>query len=106
MSSKANPGTSRHAAGSNRSETIDPLCCMARCYLQPMRGLQIFGVPGLPEITAGTDLAALIVGASRSADAELHDGDIVVVTSKIVAKAEGRTLELADVQPSPFAVEW
>ena len=36
----------------------------------------------------------------------LVDGDVVVVTSKIVSKAEGRTVELADVEPSPFAREW
>ena len=41
-----------------------------------------------------------------AAGTPLADGDIVVVTSKIVSKAEGRTVELADVEPSPFAVEW
>lgn len=45
----------------------------------------VTGVPGLPEITAGDDLAALL--AER---ADLRDGDIVVVSSKIVSKAEGR----------------
>ncbi len=46
----------------------------------------VTGVPGLPEVTAGTDLAALIADAVP----DLHDGDILVVTSKIVSKAEGR----------------
>jgi coenzyme F420-0:L-glutamate ligase / coenzyme F420-1:gamma-L-glutamate ligase len=45
-------------------------------------------VSGLPEITAGADLAALIAQAA----ADLRDGDILVVTSKIVSKAEGRVL--------------
>jgi coenzyme F420-0:L-glutamate ligase/coenzyme F420-1:gamma-L-glutamate ligase len=44
-------------------------------------------VPGLPEVTPGDDLAALIAGS-----ASLRDGDVVVVTSKIVSKAEGRLL--------------
>jgi coenzyme F420-0:L-glutamate ligase / coenzyme F420-1:gamma-L-glutamate ligase len=44
-------------------------------------------VPGLPEVTPGDDLAALIAGS-----ASLQDGDVVVVTSKIVSKAEGRLL--------------
>ncbi|MFT3853060.1 MAG: coenzyme F420-0:L-glutamate ligase [Ilumatobacteraceae bacterium] len=71
-----------------------------------MPGLRIFGVPGLPEIEPGTDLSGAIVAAAWAADDPLEDGDVVVVTSKIVSKAEGRTIELADVEPSPFAVEW
>jgi coenzyme F420-0:L-glutamate ligase/coenzyme F420-1:gamma-L-glutamate ligase len=69
-------------------------------------GLQIFGVPGLPEIVEGADLAAMIAEAASDAGMPLANGDIVVVTSKIVSKSEGRTIELASVDPSPFAVEW
>jgi coenzyme F420-0:L-glutamate ligase/coenzyme F420-1:gamma-L-glutamate ligase len=79
---------------------------MARCYVHPVSGVQIFGVPGIPEVTVGTDLAELIATSAATAGSALVDGDIVVVTSKIVSKAEGRTLELSDVEPSPFAVEW
>lgn len=61
----------------------------------------IMPVDGLPEIGPGDDLAAMIADAI-----ELADGDIVVITSKIVSKAEGRSVELADVAPSDFAVEW
>ena len=43
---------------------------------------------GMPEITAGSDLAALVAEAA----ADLRDGDIVVITSKIVSKAEGRVV--------------
>jgi coenzyme F420-0:L-glutamate ligase / coenzyme F420-1:gamma-L-glutamate ligase len=48
----------------------------------------VIPVTGLPEITAGSDLAALIAGTA----ADLRDGDILVVTSKIVSKAEGRVV--------------
>lgn len=44
----------------------------------------VVGVEGLPEVTPGTDLAALLDGV------DLRDGDVVVVTSKVVSKAEGR----------------
>ena len=71
-----------------------------------MTGLQIFGVAGLPEIAVGTDLAAAIADAAVASGSPLADGDVVVVTSKIVSKAEGRTVELADVVPSTFAIEW
>lgn len=63
--------------------------------------LTILPVEGLPEIEAGADLAGLVAG-----HVDLEDGDVVLVTSKIVSKAEGRAVELADVVPSPFAVEW
>jgi coenzyme F420-0:L-glutamate ligase/coenzyme F420-1:gamma-L-glutamate ligase len=50
--------------------------------------LSVTGVPGLPEIGAGDDLAGLIADATP----DLADGDIVVITSKIVSKAEGRVI--------------
>ena len=71
-----------------------------------MSSLQIFGIAGLPEIVDGTDLGLAIIGAAAATGAALTDGDVVVVTSKIVSKAEGRTVELDDVVPSPFALEW
>ncbi|MGI5269275.1 coenzyme F420-0:L-glutamate ligase [Nonomuraea sp. CA-218870] len=52
--------------------------------------LEVFGVPGLGEVRPGDDLAALLAGA------DVRDGDIVVVTSKIVSKAEGRVREAPD----------
>jgi coenzyme F420-0:L-glutamate ligase/coenzyme F420-1:gamma-L-glutamate ligase len=71
-----------------------------------MSGLEIFGIRGVPEIEPGCDLGQLAVQAAASAGTPLHDGDVLIVTSKIVSKAEGRTVELADIEPSPFAVEW
>jgi coenzyme F420-0:L-glutamate ligase/coenzyme F420-1:gamma-L-glutamate ligase len=68
-----------------------------------MTGLQLFPVPGLPEITRGADLAAMVVDAAAAAGTPLASGDIVVVTSKIVSKAEGRVVDLASVEVSPFA---
>jgi coenzyme F420-0:L-glutamate ligase / coenzyme F420-1:gamma-L-glutamate ligase len=53
-----------------------------------MSELTVTGVPGLPEISAGDSLADLIVAASPG----LADGDILVVTSKIISKAEGRVI--------------
>ncbi len=63
-------------------------------------------VHGLPEIAAGADLASLILAAANASGGALHDGDIVVVTSKVVSKAEGRVVHLADVAVSPFAREY
>lgn len=63
--------------------------------------LQIEPVEGLGEILPGTDVAAAICGAFAVAA-----GDVVVVTSKVVSKAEGRFVDLADVDPGPFARGW
>ena len=63
--------------------------------------VMIVPVEGLPEIEPGVDLAPLI-----AQHALLVDGDVVVVTSKIVSKAEGCAVELASVTPSAFAAEW
>jgi coenzyme F420-0:L-glutamate ligase/coenzyme F420-1:gamma-L-glutamate ligase len=66
-----------------------------------MTMLQLIGVEGLPEIEPGADLAALIAAAI-----ELADGDVVVVTSKVVSKSEGAVIELDSVTPSPFAASF
>lgn len=55
-----------------------------------MSKLEAWAPDGLPEVTAGDDLAALVLGATGGG-ADLADGDIVAMTSKVVSKAEGRT---------------
>ena len=71
-----------------------------------MAGLSIFGIQGLPEITPGTDLAASIYDAAQRSGTPLESGDFLVITSKIVSKAEGRIVKLEDVQVSPFARQY
>ncbi len=56
--------------------------------MTPGPAVTVSPVAGLPEVSAGSDLAALIADATR----DLRDGDILVVTSKIVSKAEGRVI--------------
>lgn len=58
-------------------------------------GFSVEGVEGIGEITAGADLAAIIAEATARS-VGLEDGDILVVTSKIVSKAEGRVVEASD----------
>jgi coenzyme F420-0:L-glutamate ligase/coenzyme F420-1:gamma-L-glutamate ligase len=58
----------------------------------PADGYRVWAVPGLPEVTVGDDLAKLIAAAEPG----LADGDVLLVTSKIVSKAEGRTVRAAD----------
>lgn len=65
--------------------------------------VQIIGVPGIPLIETGDDLAMLIARAVEESGERLQDGDVVVVTSKIVSKAEGRWVDLATVEPDEEA---
>ena len=60
--------------------------------------VSITPVEGVPEIREGDDLAALI--AER---ATLENGDVLVVAQKVVSKAEGRVVRLAEVEPSEEA---
>ena len=57
--------------------------------------LEVWAPAGLGEVRPGDDLVAL-VGDLLAADGGVEDGDVVVVTSKIVSKAEGRVVEAAD----------
>ena len=56
--------------------------------------LLVLGIEGLPEIGPGDDLAALI-----AEQAPLAGGDVVVVTQKVVSKAEGRTVRIDPSDP-------
>jgi len=67
--------------------------------------VQIIGVAGMPEVRPDDDLAALILEAARGQGVSIEDGDVLVVTQKIVSKAEGRLVDLRQVEPSPRAQE-
>src|ERR1700735_848498 len=73
-----------------------------------MSSLSAQGLPGLPEIRTGDDLAALIVHAlhaERPLAAPWHDAQVVVIAHKAVSKAEGAMVDFADVKPSARAQE-
>jgi coenzyme F420-0:L-glutamate ligase/coenzyme F420-1:gamma-L-glutamate ligase len=65
--------------------------------------LAIIPVPGVPMVTAGTSLVALVGDAIAAARVGLKDGDVVAICQKIVSKAEGAVVPLAEVVASPFA---
>jgi coenzyme F420-0:L-glutamate ligase/coenzyme F420-1:gamma-L-glutamate ligase len=65
--------------------------------------VRIIGLEGIPEVHAGDDLPAMIVAATRAGGVAIEPRDVLVVTQKVVSKAEGRIVDLASVTPSPFA---
>ena len=68
--------------------------------------VQIIGLKTLPEVRAGDDLARLVAEAAEREGAGLRRGDVVVLAQKIVSKAEGCIVNLAEVTPSPLARAW
>jgi coenzyme F420-0:L-glutamate ligase/coenzyme F420-1:gamma-L-glutamate ligase len=68
--------------------------------------VRIIGIDGIPEVDAGDDLPALIGDAIATSDTGLELGDIVVVTHKIVSKAEGKVVDLTTIEPSALATRW
>ena len=65
--------------------------------------IRIIPIKGIGEISPGVDLGSLIYEALSHQDLILKQGDILVVTQKIVSKAEGRTIHLREIQPSILA---
>lgn len=63
----------------------------------------IVGLDGIPDVRPGDDLTALILDALAASGEALRDGDLLVVTQKIVSKAEGRVVDLRTVEPSDLA---
>lgn len=67
------------------------------------RELRLIALPGIPEVAAGDALSGLLVAAIARAKLTLGNGDVLVLAQKIVSKAEGRKVRLADVTPSTRA---
>jgi coenzyme F420-0:L-glutamate ligase / coenzyme F420-1:gamma-L-glutamate ligase len=70
--------------------------------------LSVLALAGIPEVRLGDDVGALIVAALRQTPGALPlaEDDVVVVTQKIVSKAEGAVVDLTTVEPRPEAVEF
>ena len=65
--------------------------------------LELLALPGIPRVAPGDDLAALILAALARLGRSLEVGDVVVVTSKLVSRAEGRFEDLGAVGPTDEA---
>ena len=67
---------------------------------------RVFAIGGMPEVRDGDDLPGLIADALEAQGTPLETGDVLVVTQKIVSKAEGRVVQLDTVSAGDFAKEW
>jgi coenzyme F420-0:L-glutamate ligase/coenzyme F420-1:gamma-L-glutamate ligase len=67
--------------------------------------LTLVAVPGIPLIRSGDDLSTILIEALAVAGLAPRNQDVLVIAQKIVSKAEGRTVRLAEVRPSARAYE-
>lgn len=67
-----------------------------------MGEVRVLPITGIPEVRAGHDIAGLIIEAALAGPG-IRDGDVLVVTQKVVSKAEGRVVALDAVRPSAAA---
>ena len=65
--------------------------------------IEVIGLTGIPEVSVGDRLSKLIADAATGQRTPIENGDIVVVTQKIVSKAEDRVVRLSGVEPSARA---
>jgi len=67
--------------------------------------IKIIGLTGIPVIRSGDNLTEIILATARRQGVTISNGDVIVITQKIVSKAEGRLINLEKVLPSSFALE-
>ncbi len=67
--------------------------------------LELVALPGIPLVAPGDDLAALILDGLTAAARALSSGDVLLIAQKIVSKAEGRYVDLRQVEPTARARE-
>ncbi len=67
---------------------------------------RVIGVAGIPLVQEGDDLSALVFDAATAQGSPLEDGDALIVTQRIVSKAEGRVRPLDEFEPSAFARDY
>ncbi|PVX26128.1 MAG: coenzyme F420-0:L-glutamate ligase [Candidatus Bathyarchaeum sp.] len=68
-----------------------------------MNKVEVFPITGLPIIQEGDDLALLICQAAEKQGTPIQEGDVIVITHVVVARAEGNVVDLETVTPSEFA---
>jgi coenzyme F420-0:L-glutamate ligase/coenzyme F420-1:gamma-L-glutamate ligase len=70
--------------------------------------IEVLALDGIPEVTPGAELPALIVDALRRTPGALpaREDDVLVVTQKVVSKAEGAIVDLTAIEPRPEVVEF
>lgn len=91
-------GRSTSAKSTSGSGSSKPASTAADSQTGATSRLEVIPVRGVPEVAPGARLGELIARAADSSGSPLRDGDVLVVTQKIVSKAEGRLVDVATQQ--------
>jgi coenzyme F420-0:L-glutamate ligase/coenzyme F420-1:gamma-L-glutamate ligase len=70
-----------------------------------LQKIEIVAVPEIPLIKEGDDIVQILLDSLNESDTALEDSDVIVVAQTIVSKAEGKVIDLREIEPSPEAVE-
>ena len=68
--------------------------------------IRIIPLRGAPEVQEGADIATLTLESAAASGVRLRDGDVLVVTQKVISKAEGLLVDLTTVEPSDIALRY
>ena len=68
--------------------------------------LTVIGITDIPEVNEGDDLAGFIFRAALAQGTPIYLNDVLVITQKIVSKAEGAVVDLREIEPSPLAKQF
>ncbi len=96
------PGGTRFLIGDHVARMITR-CAIIRGRMSAPPEIRVVGIAGMPEVLPGSDLVGLVLDACRAQSLRLVDRDILIFTSKVISKAEGRLRRLSQVVPSPLA---
>ena len=66
--------------------------------------VRVIAVEGIPEIGPGDDLSGLMMDAASDQSTPIEEGDILVVTQKVISKVEGKVMSYEDVEASALAI--
>ena len=67
--------------------------------------LNLIGIPGIPIVKEGNNIASIILDAMDAENLEIDDGDVLVIAETIVSKSEGNIIDLKSLKPSELAIE-
>jgi coenzyme F420-0:L-glutamate ligase/coenzyme F420-1:gamma-L-glutamate ligase len=70
-----------------------------------LRKIEIIAVPEVPHIKEGDDIVQILLDSLNKSDITLEDSDVIVIAQTIVSKAEGKVVDMREIEPSPKARE-
>ena len=94
-----------HSETGKRPETIGGVADGFVVNQETAKAIKLIPLEGIPLVQPGDDLPGIILKSANSSKIEWFEGDILVIAQKIVSKAEGRLVNLKQIEPSKRSIE-